>query len=92
MEPYKEVSVNSGENITLTCDEEGTPAPRVIWQIGTRIVANFTGKKIKYILCGLYMVYIVLVCELISFQSTRDTISTITVFLSLKKSLVIFIF
>ena len=41
MEPYKEVSVNSGEDITLTCDVEGTPAPRVIWQIGTRIVANF---------------------------------------------------
>ena len=49
MEPYKEVSVNSGEDITLTCDVEGTPAPRVIWQIGTRIVANFPRKLVNYI-------------------------------------------
>ena len=50
MEPYKEVSVNSGEDITLTCDVEGTPAPRVIWQIGTRIVANFPRKLVNYII------------------------------------------
>ena len=58
MEPYKEVSVNSGENITLTCDEEGTPAPRVIWQIGTRIVANFPGKLLKYIFLVDYIWFI----------------------------------
>ncbi|XP_067940287.1 hemicentin-1-like [Watersipora subatra] len=39
--PYQEVSVNSGGDITLTCDVIGTPTPRVIWQIGTRIVANY---------------------------------------------------
>ena len=48
MEPYKEVSVNSGKDITLMCDIEGTPVPRVIWQVGTRIVANFPRKLFNY--------------------------------------------
>ena len=58
MEPYKEVSVNWAEDITLTCDVEGTPAPRVIWQIGTRIVANFPGKLLKYIFLVDYIWFI----------------------------------
>jgi len=41
VEQYKEVNVKSGESVTLSCEVLGTPAPRVLWQIGTRIVANY---------------------------------------------------
>lgn len=48
--PYQEVDVMSGRSVALTCDVTGTPSPRIIWQLGTRVVANYPCKLILVVL------------------------------------------